>query len=280
MHIAAIEPHHQLRPYVLSYRIVEDKLGEFAGKPIWTCPEPIGVLSANFGKRSYHESGEIHPKVGLLGVQTRTRKWISQPETLFVMAILTVPGMMTLFPDIGQNSADNLLDVAGLWGDRKAGEFWRSLPHELRLDDVKSAMDSWLLNLLSAAPISTRERRLQLHQALASNQRIDQACEQLGITPRTLQREFQRHLGVSPKQLLNLHRLQRSVRAIVKPVSQKSISQSPLQEFADQAHEIRAWRRYLSRTPGRYRTENRSVLAEAFTSAAQRVRLDPTIFYL
>lgn len=275
MRIVAIEPHHQLRPYVLSYRIVEDKLGEFAGTPIWTCPEPIGVLSANFGNPSYHESGEIHPKIGLLGVQTRTRKWISQPETSFVMAILTVAGMMTLFPDIGQDSADNLLDVAGLWGERRAGEFWRCLPHKLRLDDVKSALDGWLLNLLSAAPVSVRKRRLQLHQALTSNKRIEKACEQLGITPRTLQRDFQRHLGVSPKQVMNLHRLQRSVRANVE-----TVSQSPMQEFSDQAHEIRAWRRYLSRTPSRYCTENRSALAKAFASSAQRVSLDPTIFYL
>ncbi|MBE9067372.1 AraC family transcriptional regulator [Leptolyngbya cf. ectocarpi LEGE 11479] len=272
MRIVAIAPHHQLRPYVLSYRVVEDKQGEFAGTPIWTCPEPIGVLSANFGKCSYHESGEIHPKVGLLGVQTRTRKWISQPETLFVMAILTVPGMMTLFPDIGQESADHLLDVSGLWGERRAGDFWRCLPYELRLDDVKSAMDGWLLHLLNAVPVSVRKRRLQLHQALTSNQRIDTACEQLGITPRTLQREFQRHLGVSPKQVMNLHRLQRSVRA--------TVSQRPMQEFADQSHEIRTWRRYLSRTPGRYCTETRSVLAKAFASSTQQVSLDPTIFYL
>lgn len=166
MHIAAIAPHPQLRPYVLSYRIVEDKSGEFAGIPIWTCPEPIGVLSANFGKRSYHESGEIHPKVGLLGVQTCARQWISQPETLFVMAILTVPGMMTLFPDIGQESADNLLDVSALWGDQKARKFWRCLPDEWQLDDIKSAMDAWLFSLLSAVPVSRRERRLQLYQAL------------------------------------------------------------------------------------------------------------------
>lgn len=280
MRIVAIEPHHQLRPYVLSYRIVEDKLGEFAGKPIWTCPEPIGVLSANFGKRSYHESGEIHPKVGLLGVQTRTRQWISQPETLFVMAILTVPGMMTLFPEIGQESADHLLDVAGLWGERRADKFWRCLPHRLRLDDVKRALDSWLLNLFSAAPVSVRKRRLQLHQALTSNQRIDTACEQLGMTPRTLQREFQRHLGVSPKQVMNLYRLQRSVRANVERANVETVSQSPMQEFADQAHEIRTWRRYLSRTPGRYCTEHRSVLAKAFDSSNQQVNSDPTIFYL
>lgn len=275
MRIAAIEPHHQLRPYVLSYRIVEDTRGEFAGTPIWTCPEPIGVLSANLGKRSYHESGEIHPRVGLLGVQTRTRKWVSQPETAFVMAILTVPGMMTLFPDIGQASADHLLDVADLWGERRADQFWRCLPLQLQVEDVKSAMDSWFLNLLSAAPVSMMKRRLQLHQALTSNQRIDTAFAQLGITPRTLQREFKRHLGISPKQVMNLHRLQRSIRAHVKIGSQSS-----LEEFADQAHAIRAWRRYLSRTPSRYCPENRSVLAKAFDASAQRVSLDPTLFYL
>ncbi|MEO0855095.1 MAG: AraC family transcriptional regulator, partial [Cyanobacteria bacterium J06648_11] len=66
MRVVAIEPHPHLRPYVLSYRIVEDISGECTGSPIWTCPEPIGILSANFGRCSYHESGEIHPKIGLL----------------------------------------------------------------------------------------------------------------------------------------------------------------------------------------------------------------------
>ncbi|MEM0981568.1 MAG: helix-turn-helix domain-containing protein [Cyanobacteria bacterium P01_H01_bin.58] len=275
MRIVTIEPYPHLRPYVLSYRIVEDIPGDFAGTPIWTCPEPIGVLSANFGKRSFHESGAIHPKVGLLGVQTRTRQWLSQPETSFVMAILTIPGMMTLFPAIGQDSANNLLDVAGLWGERRADQFWRCLPHKLEHDDVKSAMDGWLLAFLGTAPISTRQRCLQLHQALRSNQRIDTACEQLGITTRTLQREFQRHLGISPKQVMNLYRLQRSVTANVA-----AVSQSPMQEFADQAHAIRTWRRYLSRTPARYGTEDRSVLAQAFAASAQRVNLDSTLFYL
>ena len=275
MRIVAIEPHPQLRPYVLSYRVVEDKLGEFAGTPIWTCPEPIGVLSANFGKRSYHESGKIHPKIGLLGIQTCTRKWISQPETLFVMAILTVPGIMTLFPDIGQDAADNLLDGADLWGDRRADQFWRGLPHEWPLDEVKKAMDEWLLTLLSAAPVSVSKRCLQLHQALTSNKRIDTACEQLGITPRTLQREFRRHLGISPKQVMNLYRLQHSVR-----VNMATAAQNPMQTFADQAHEIRTWRRYLRRTPSRYCPENRSALAQAFTSSTQHVSPDPTIFYL
>ncbi|MEL6602142.1 MAG: helix-turn-helix domain-containing protein [Cyanobacteria bacterium J06614_10] len=275
MPILAIEPHRQLQPYVLSYRVVEDKLGEFSGKPIWTCPEPIGVLSANFGKCSYHESGKIHPKVGLLGIQTQSRKWIAQSETLFVMAILTVPGMMTLFPEIGPDSADSLLDLAGVWGDRKAGEFWRCLPHHLRRDEVKSAMDGWLLNLLSAVPIDIRKYRLQLYRALTCHRRIDTACEQLGITPRTLQREFRRHIGVSPKQVMSLHRLQRSVKDNVETASQSSV-----QEFADQSHEIRTWRRYLNRTPSRYRTEHRSVLARAFASSAQSVTTDPTIFYL
>lgn len=275
MRVVALNPHPQLRPYVLSYRIVEDKVGEFAGSPLWTCPEPVGVLSANFGNPSYHESGDAHPKTGLLGVQTHARKWISQPETSFVMALLTVPGMMVLFPSIGQDSADNLLDVASIWGERRAKKFWHCFPHSLQPDRVKSALDAWLLELFGAVPISTTKYYLQLHQALVSNNRIDTACEQLGITQRLLQRRFQRHLGISPKQVLNLHRLQRSVKANVEATPQNS-----MQEFADQAHEIRAWRRHLSRTPGRYRTENRSAIAEVFAASTQQVGKDPTIFYL
>ncbi len=275
MRIVALEPHPHLRPYVLSYRIVEDIPGEFAGTPLWTCPEPVGVLSANFGNPSYHESGKIHPRTGLLGVQTHARKWLSQPETSFVMAMLTIPGMMALFPDIGEDSADHLLDVASIWGDRRAEKFWRCFPHRLQPDDVKNALDGWLLDLFSAVPVSAAKRYLQLHQVLTSYKRIDTACEQLGITPRMLQRKFRRHVGISPKQVLNLHRLQRSVRA-----NAASIYRSSVQEFADQAHEIRTWRRYLGRTPGRYRTECRSAVAEAFAASTRQTGLDPTIFYL
>ena len=279
MRIVAIAPHTQLRPYVLSYRIVEDRLGEFAGQPIWTCPELIGGLSVNFGQRSDHESWQLHPKVGLLGIQTRARRWIAQPETLFVMATLTVPGMMALFPHMGKDSTDNLLDVADVWGDRQAEQFWRGLPDESPQGEtashMKSAMDSWLLNLLSTVPVSTQKRCVQMHQALTSHRRIDTACQQLGITPRTLQRDFQRHLGISPKQVMNLYRLQRSIRASVD-----TAPQAPLLEFADQAHEIRTWRRYLDQTPGRYGAKNRSALAHAFAASAQHTSTDPTLFYL
>ncbi|MEM8605320.1 MAG: helix-turn-helix domain-containing protein [Cyanobacteria bacterium P01_H01_bin.121] len=275
MQIVAIEPHPQLRPYVLSYRIVEDKLGEYAGTPIWTCPEPVGILSANFGQRSYHESGVMHPKTGLLGLQTCSRQWLPQSETLFVMAILTVPGMMALFPNTGPDTADRLLDVADIWGQRRANEFWHCFPHELHLDAVKSAIDGWLLNLFNTAPISVSQRCLQLYQVLMSHKRIDTACRQLGITPRTLQREFQRHLGISPKQVLNLQRLQGSVKANLG-----AASPNLLQEFADQAHAIRTWNRYLSRTPSCYGAEHQSDLARVFAASAQRVSRDPTIFYL
>ena len=275
MRVIALEPHLQLRPYVLSYRIVEDMLGEASGVPLGTCPEPVGVLGANFGNPSYHESGDTHPKTGLLGVQTHARRWISQPETSFVMAMLTIPGMMVLFPNIGQDTADSLLDLSSIWGERKAEKFWCCFPPVLQPDEVRRAMDDYLLNLFNTVSISVAKRCLQLHEALLSSERIDTACEASGITPRMLQRKFRRHLGVSPKQVLNLHRLQRSIRANVE-----TTSEGFLQAFSDQAHEIRTWRRYLSRTPGQYRREGRSAVAEAYASSAQRIEQDPTVFYL
>lgn len=274
MRTLAIEPHEELRPYVLSYRIVEDLTGQYAGEPIWTCPEPVGVLSVNFGRPSFHESGKTHPNVGLLGIQTRVRQWTSQTETLFVMAMLTVPGMLLLFPYVGGDSADNLLDVADVWGDRESQRFSGRFPDKWAPAMMKDAMDTMLLAIIFGNTDRKKIQRLDMYQALVAHQRVDLACEYLGISPRSMQREFRRHLGVSPKQLLSLQRLQHSLKINVGEVPEGHGA-----GFSDQAHEIRTWRKYLDCTPGHYKEMGRSALATSFNLAIDAPS-DQPIFYL
>lgn len=274
MRTLALEPHKQLRPYVLSYRIVEDLTGKYAGKPIWTCPEPVGVLSVNFGRPSFHESGKACPKVGLLGIQTRVRQWTSQPETLFVMAMLTIPGILLLFPHVGRESADNLLDVADYWGDKKTNIFRGRFPDKWEPGAMKMAMDNLLLDFAFGDSNWKKMRRLNMYQALTTHQRIDLACEHLGVSSRSMQREFRQHLGVSPKQVLNLQRFQHSLKANVEEVPENLAT-----GFSDQAHEIRAWHKYLDRTPGCYKAKDRSLIARTFASEID-VSCDQPVFYL
>jgi methylphosphotriester-DNA--protein-cysteine methyltransferase len=65
------------------------------------------------------------------------------------------------------------------------------------------------------------------------------------------------HLGIGPKELLDLHRLDRSLSAV-------QAGCEGCAGFSDQAHQIREWRRRLRTTPGRYARGGRSSLAEAF----------------
>ena len=274
MRTLALEPHRQLRPYVLSYQIVEDLTGNYVGEPIWTCPEPVGVLTVNFGRPSFHESGKAHPTVGLLGIQTQVRQWRSQTETLFVMAMLTIPGILLLFPHVGGESADNLLDIADFWGDRKTNRFRGRFPDTWDPRAMKMAMDKLLLDYVALDSNWKTLRRLNMYQSLTTHQRIDLASGQLGISSRSMQREFRRHLGVSPKQVLNLQRFQRSLKANVG-----AVPKNPATGFSDQAHEIRTWRKYLDCTPGHYQAKDRSLIARTFASEID-AGCDQPVFYL
>jgi transcriptional regulator GlxA family with amidase domain len=69
---------------------------------------------------------------------------------------------------------------------------------------------------------------------------------------------FHRHLGVSPKQLADLERLQSSLKGV------QTGSRDPVQGFADQAHQIRNWRRRLGVTPGAYAHAPHTPMADHF----------------
>jgi AraC-like DNA-binding protein len=68
----------------------------------------------------------------------------------------------------------------------------------------------------------------------------------------------------APKALIDLYRLDRSLRAV------QGGQTAGTDGFADQAHQIREWKRRLGISPGRYAREGRSTLAEAFDPAADR----------
>ncbi|MCZ7171453.1 helix-turn-helix domain-containing protein, partial [Salmonella enterica] len=76
------------------------------------------------------------------------------------------------------------------------------------------------------------------------------------VDRRQLHRWFERHLGLGPKQLMDLERLQSSIQAVQRGDG------DALSGYSDQAHQIRNWRRRLARTPGGYARGGPSPLAE------------------
>lgn len=254
-----IAPCPSLAAYVSGYWFVRDLAGEYEGQSIETCPCPGAVLSVNFGRPNAMEGGPTVPEVSLLGLQTGSRRWRSWSDTYFVMAMLSVTGLVRLFPGIGADSRDRLLDLAGYLGDRSTGLLSADLSAAWSPGRIAHQLDTWFMDRLLAVPATTELPLLTAaHSLLRLGRQVQEVAGLTGIERRQLGRWFERHVGVSPKQLMDLERLQSSIQAVQRGEG------DPLCGYSDQAHQIRSWRRRLARTPGGYAQRGPSSLAGHF----------------
>lgn len=257
--LALATPSSELLPYVEAYWCVRDTYGAQRGCPIETSPRPGGILTVNLGRPNRTADGTPTPVLSLLGVQTQARTWHSDEETHFAMALLSPAGVARLAPGSGAVMADAFLDLGALVGDAASAALLDDA--SARPDTIAAALDEWLRERLLV-----RSERPEAHltdaacAVLARAGRVDAAAERLGISRRHLSRVVSDHLGIGPKALVGLHRFDRSLRAVQAGGNGAS-------GFADQAHQVREWRRRLGTTPGRYARVGRSALAEAFDSA-------------
>ena len=266
----------RLAPLVKGYLVVDDRDGTFADQAIRTCPEPSAILTVNLGKGTRDRFGRPHPATGLLGVQTTVRPWVPQDETYFVATFLTVPGLITLFPDLGKETADTLVSLDQLIGGKDAGRLSSGVPDSFNTGVIKAQMDSWLARRLDNRPSERIRHTAWRFETLITSGRIEAVAAAEGVSTRTLQRFFERHVGVCPRMLLNLDRMRRSVSEMQAEAPDRT---SGFGGFADQSHQIRSWRRFVAQTPSAYRRAGISSLARRLAGQSRHAP-DRPVFWL
>jgi len=255
----SLPPAPPLAGLVQAYWFVQDLPGVFAGQTIRTSPIPLAVLSVNMGRPNATRDGALVPRVSMLGLQSRVREWRSWSETCFMMAMLTVPGVLRLFPHVQAGGADCLADLGALAGDAAAASLAGCVDAQAGPVRTAAQIDRWLLARLDRARCVPEGMRVAAaHAVLRAGGRVEQAAQAAQTDRRQLQRWFHRHLGVGPKEMADLERLHRSLRDV------QSGRGDPLAGFSDQAHQIRNWRRRLGVTPGSYARGGGSALAAQF----------------
>jgi AraC-like DNA-binding protein len=179
------------------------------------------------------------------------------------MALLTIPGLATLFPCTGPMSRDNMIELGGLVGDAGTRHVLCDIEAAWSPDRIAETLDAWFLQRLMRSRASTLDFRYShaWHSLVASG-RVDVAAAASGVSTRQLERWFTRHIGQAPKTLVNIERLHASVRAV------QMGGLDPIDGYSDQAHQIRSWRRYIGMTPGRYKMQQRSMMVQAFADGA------------
>ena len=89
-----------------------------------------------------------------------------------------------------------------------------------------------------------------LHDRLIS--RVDDVTERFGISPRTLQRLFQRYVGVSPKWVLRRYRLHEAAAALEREQHRPWAEVAAELGYFDQSHFIRDFTAAVGMTPVAY----------------------------
>jgi AraC-like DNA-binding protein len=118
-------------------------------------------------------------------------------------------------------------------------------------------LESWLISRLGAWD-PEHERNLRLQHILLwhfSEESVSTLADDVGVTARTLRRQFAKHAGLSPKQLSMSGRILRAC-AYLGDRREMPIAEVALRVgFGDQAAFTNAFRHYVGMTPRRLRAE-------------------------
>jgi AraC-like DNA-binding protein len=82
--------------------------------------------------------------------------------------------------------------------------------------------------------------------------RVDEVCARFAVTPRTLQRLFQRYVGVSPKWVLRRYRLHEAAARLAEKTAGTWAEVAADLGYFDQPHFIRDFTRAIGMTPAAY----------------------------
>lgn len=240
--------------WVSGYWHVVDASGIHAAGPIRTAPSVGTILTLHMGNSNRCADGTIIPATSILGSQRGVRMWYSQPGTVLVMAMLTPSGAAVLFPALAGYAVENPVDVAAFAGDRLSTELSQIVLRGRPPRDMVGQLDTWFRRRLAGRRGHDTDLFLAAYPRIIRNGAIAEAASHVGLSVRQLQRISAKLTGLSPKELFDIERLRCSVAAIQIGVG------DPLAGYADQSHQIRAWRRRLDTTPGAYRRDGLSTI--------------------
>jgi len=89
--------------------------------------------------------------------------------------------------------------------------------------------------------------------ALRAGVLVSQVALRLGLSPRTLERRFSFHVGISPKRFARVDRLQKVLRAVRRPGKPDWCALAAEHGYTDQAHLIHDFRDLADITPSEYK---------------------------
>ena len=250
-------PANALKPYVFVYSIL-NFYPTLKGRPKNLFPS--GAISVNFdigGQITVSTPklmNKVLPRAYVLGQMTGRQTYFSDKLTKHVSIVFHNTGFFKLTkvsPKIATNIVVPTLELGKSWDE--LGYKLQDCHSDL---EIVNQIDKFLLFKLSKAKINSNrvENMIKWFYHTHKGKRIKDASKFFKVTERTLSKDFNEWMGMSPKRYFDILRFHKAIFILKQKQPIKLTDLAYNLDYSDQAHFTKSFRRLSGFTPKDYLT--------------------------
>lgn len=204
-------------------------------------------------------------RAALFGPTSRTAVFGPTGPGLMIGAGLTPLGWAQLLDVPASVLSDKVVELGDVIGTGEADIVADAVSDARDDQGVSSILDDWLVARAAARPAAD-PRIAKIHRTLLNiPDDVPAFADAAGVSERTLHRLCGQAFGFAPKRLLRLKRFQRTLER-VRGILDQPLSGLIDDDYFDQAHFNREFRRFMGMTPSAYFNSPREIMRRALES--------------
>lgn len=260
MEYRTIEPGEDIAPFVKCYWTLE---GPNEAAPTRQRIVPDGCMEMIFHHgdlfRQYMDERNfiIQPRCFVFGQVTRPLE-IEPTGRVGIFSVRFMPGGFKPFATIPVTEMENrAVPLGELFGEEAMQLEKRVLSARPSADKIKIIETFLLAKLVAKNNIDNIVREsVELLLESKGHPTVDELSDQLGISRRQLERKFSSMIGLSPKQLAKVVRLQATLKMLKDGQFTSLTSAAYEGQYYDQAHFIKDFKEFTGMSPKKFYASN------------------------
>lgn len=263
------EPHTNLKSLVSCYWTLEvPKQSEPQKQRIVPdgCIEMAFILGDDIKRYTFENEFILQPRAMMLG-QTIEPFYIEPTGFVKTFAVRFYPyGFANFVSEPISNFANKETPINQLFGIENAEDFEQKIINAKNTEQRISITEKFLLDKLNDEKTINRIVKNTVDSLLFTNgsASINSILKDDLSKRRQLERNFKKQIGVSPKQLGKVIRLQTALKMLLDPKSENLTEIAYKSEYFDQAHFIKDFREFTGINPKEFINHENLVLSALF----------------
>ncbi len=269
MNYQTFEPHPDLQSLINCYWTLEVPAETDKGKQRIVpdgCIEMAFILGDDIKRYTSQEEFILQPRAMVLG-QTMEPFYIEPTGYVNTFAVSFYPYGFANFVTVPiKNLANKETPIASLFEEKIARELEQKIIRATNVGQRIQIMESFLLERLNDRSTIDHIVRTTVDALLSTkgNAPINTILKEDLSKRRQLERKFAKQIGVSPKQLGKVIRLQTALKMLLNKGSESLTNIAYESEYYDQAHFIRDFKEFTGTTPTAFLDNETMALSSLF----------------